>query len=163
MFWKPNTVPVQVYRYPNIVNFLSACDQIQNLNYCLPTTSTVNLFGRKGASNTMLWIHTGFNANPDPISEFGYGTVLGFDQKWENFTAKKSSFQKNVKLLFIYPQAPMKEIQAKEEAFSPRKENIQHLKTSKIKHFYYFCGSYLPSRVRIWIHTCGSGSTTLLK
>ncbi len=76
----------------------------------------------------MLWIHTGFNANPDPISEFGFGEVPSFDQKWENFTTKKSSFQKNVKLLFIYPQASMKEIQAKEEAFSLQKENIQHLK-----------------------------------
>jgi len=93
---------------PTTVNFLSACDQIQNLNYCLPTTSTVNLFGRKGASNTMLWIHTGFNANPDPISEFGYGTVLGFDQKWENFTAKKSGFQKNIELLryLFIPRPP---------------------------------------------------------
>ncbi len=56
----------------------------------------------------------------------------------------------------------MKDVQAK-ESLQPLKREHPALKTNKKFHFYYFCGSYLHSRVRIRIHTCGSGSTTLLK
>ncbi len=60
------------------------------------------------------------------------------------------------------------------------KENIQHFKTWKFFTFFYFCGSFLPSWIRIRIRNlnvdldpdpasqinadpCGSGSSTLLK
>jgi hypothetical protein len=52
------------------------------------------------------------------------------------------------KLLFTFPYASIKDAQATGDAFSPQKENIQHL-NMKFIYFFYFCGSFLPSWIRI--------------
>ncbi len=38
------------------------------------------------------------------------------------------------------------------KSLQPSKENIQHFKTWSFIIFFYFCGSFLPSWIRIWIH-----------
>ncbi len=55
------------------------------------------------------------------------------------------------KLQFTYPsQASIKDAQATGEAVQPSKENIQPFK-KQFCTFFYFCGSFLPSWIRIRI------------
>jgi hypothetical protein len=47
----------------------------------------------------------------------------------------------------------------------PSKENIQHFKTGTSLTFFYFCGSFLPSWIRIQptkANPCGSGPEALI-
>jgi hypothetical protein len=53
-------------------------------------------------------------------------------------------------LLFTYPQASIKDDQATEEAFSPQREHPVLKKMKFIKNF-YFCGAFLPFRIRVRI------------
>ncbi len=87
--------------------------------------------------------------------------------KVKHFTTKKFFFNKKWHL-FI-PRPP--DVRATGETFSSQKENIQHFKTWNFFIFFYFCGPFLPSLIRIQptvisADPCGSGSgsvTLLLK
>jgi hypothetical protein len=97
--------------------------------------------------------------NPDP--EFTVNLdpnlirIQGFDD--QNVDKKKSAdiFIDQI-LQFTYPKASIKDIQATGEAFSPKKENVQHCKKRKLLTFFYVCGTFCPpvsgSGLRIRIH-----------
>ncbi len=95
------------------------------------------------------------NTFPDPIR------IQGFND------------QKRKKLLFFYQKLPFtlslglhKERPSYWRSLQLSKEAIQHFKTWNFLIFFYFCGSFLPSWIRIhwpyWIRIqSGSGSATL--
>jgi hypothetical protein len=79
------------------------------------------------------------------LAEYRSGSMVLMTKNCKKFTAKKKNkIFGNKKLQFTYPLASIKDVQAKEEAFSPQK------RTS------IFVGLFCPpgsgSRFRIWIN-----------
>ena len=77
--------------------------------------------------------------------------ILGFDdQKLEKIYSWKFNFYfLDQKLPFTYPQASTKDAQSTGEAFSPQKRTSITSKHENSVLFFYFCGSFLPSWIRI--------------
>jgi hypothetical protein len=68
-------------------------------------------------------------------------------KNWKKITAGKNLLFYDQNLQFTYPKASINDVQAAGETFSPQEENIKHLLT-----YFNFCGSFLPSWIRIMIH-----------
>ncbi len=79
-------------------------------------------------------------------------------KNWKKITAeKKIKIFLNLKLQFTYPQASIKYVQVTEEAFSSQKRPSNTSKHELLQIFFYFCGSFLPSWIRIhWPDWYGS-------
>jgi hypothetical protein len=109
---------------------------------------------------------------PDPDPGF-------YDQNYKRLLLKKKlNFFLDQKLQFTFPLAYIKDAQATGEAFSPQKRTSSTKKHENSGLFFYFCGSFLPSWIRIRIRNlsadpdpdlatqinadpCESGSETL--
>ncbi len=85
---------------------------------------------------------------------------------WIRIDEKKYSWKKN--LIFVWsknnflihiPQASIKDIQATREAFSHQKRTSTTYEM-KFMNFLYFCGSFLPSLIRIRIRTANRDPNT---
>ncbi len=76
-------------------------------------------------------------------------------KNWKKFTAEKTTkfYIRIQKLQFNYPKASIKDVQVTKEAFGSQKRTymIQHLKTWNFFNIFFFCGSFLPSWIRIRI------------
>jgi hypothetical protein len=83
--------------------------------------------------------------DPDPIRIQGFN-----DQKLKKITAeKKNEIFFDQKLQFTYPYASIKYVQVAEETFSSQKRPSNTSKHELLQFFFYFCGSFLPSWIRI--------------
>jgi hypothetical protein len=71
------------------------------------------------------------------------GSRVFMIKNWKKFTAE-------IFFQFTYPYASIKDVQATGEAFSPQKRTSSTSK-HKISKIYHFCGSFLPSWIRIRI------------
>ncbi len=105
------------------------------------------------------WIR--MEANTDPDTDPDPIRIQGFnDQKFKKITAeKKKFFIKNCNLPIPRPPQSMSRLQKK----PPAHKTLQNM------NFFYFCGSFLPSWIRMriqwsdWIRIqSGSGSETLI-
>jgi hypothetical protein len=94
-----------------------------------------------------------FNADPDRDPDLAFFLIAdphpdpGFDYlKLKKIYSWKFNFYfLDRKLQFTYSPRYRRSLQ-------PSKENIQHFKTRKFCTFFYFCGSFLPSWIRIqWL------------
>ncbi len=108
---------------------------------------------------------SGSGSNPDPIRIQDFN-----DQKLKKITAEK------IFLFFFWSKTAIylslglhKVCPSYRRSLQLTKEAIQHFKTWTFKIIFYFCGSFLPSWIRIrnhwpdWIRIqSGSGSETLL-
>ncbi len=95
------------------------------------------------------WLQCGFG------SRFRWPEILKF------YSWKKSNIFSSKIVIYIYPQASMKDVQATGEAFSSQRE---HPALGNMILF-YFCGLILPSWIRIRptkinADSCGSWSTS---
>ncbi len=87
------------------------------------------------------------NPDPDPIPVQGFN-----DQKLK----KKKQLKKILNLFlinlqFTYPKASIKYVQVTEEAFSSQKRPSNTSKHELLQKIFFFCGSFLPSWIRIRI------------
>ncbi len=86
------------------------------------------------------------NPDPDPIR------IQGFhDQKSKKITAEIFFIFFDQKLQLTYPQASRKYVQVIGEAFSSQRRPSNTSKHELLKKIFYFCGSFLPSWIRIRI------------
>ncbi len=109
--------------------------------------------------------HFRLNTNRDLIlegSRSGSGSSSGsgsesrvlITKAWKKFWKEKNWYFFDKKLLFIYPEDSIMDVQAKEEAFSSQKRtsSTSMIKTWNFLTFYLFLGHFCPP---------GSGSETL--
>ncbi len=72
-------------------------------------------------------------------------------KNWKKNKTEIFFFFFDQKLQFPYPQASIKYVQVIEEVFSSQKRPSNTSKHELLPFFFYFCGSFLPSWIRIRI------------